>query len=685
MKSGFRYFCFICASLLATQVFAADMSGWSDKTVCRLVKAGGGQEHIEEAANRGLACITNSVASNNSKTHKKQVDVTKISINTGSSSAFPNCEEIYISSLSNGDYKNCRILVKLDQKSEFKVQGGNLWRDPSLLGVRDKGEGVLNIIGYTWDQLFKPRTPFKEAGNAHYFSALVNLNDLSNTDNGAYTVNPTNTIRVSTRWQYLVDVDGNGTKELVLAANREDGRATPNNMSSGKWNSGIDQYYSEYNYFIDFDKEEKTKFSGNFFTHDFSVTDLDDDGYMEFIDIPYNKKSGRFGANVCSAKNPASCKWSFLPSEIEIIKSSVTGYPDETGGQMVAFCYPQKGTQAICWYDVKYTASGALKFKRTNVHYIDKSVGNVSYYLLNWLGNTVQHKGASAQGARNVEGVSPKLQIKLPTAHYTSFIADFDDDGDLDTALDYGVRICSKNKNEKSFDVRNCEEKGSMLIFRNDSGTMTLVNNLDIPIKGLNKYELIDINNDGLLDISIHSSSQDWECKAQGMILLNSGNNYRLAKKDDYRNLHGKFGCELSSKYFNNQGKLYRLFYTKKSPKNDEPMYVAIEPVGFSFNEDLSIGYQQKVVEQSQQNIEDELEAEEAKREVDIEAKFVKMRAKVAAAKAKRIAEETAQAPKVAAAKAKRIAEETAQAAKDKLIEDEIAAFEAELAAELSQ
>ena len=56
MKSGFRCFYFICASLLATQVYAADMSGWSDKTVCRLVKAGGGQEHIEEAKSRGLAC-----------------------------------------------------------------------------------------------------------------------------------------------------------------------------------------------------------------------------------------------------------------------------------------------------------------------------------------------------------------------------------------------------------------------------------------------------------------------------------------------------------------------------------------------------------------------------------------------------------------------------------------------------
>ena len=56
MKSGFRYFCFVFVSLLATQVFAADMSGWSDKTVCRLVKAGGGQEHIDEATKRGLDC-----------------------------------------------------------------------------------------------------------------------------------------------------------------------------------------------------------------------------------------------------------------------------------------------------------------------------------------------------------------------------------------------------------------------------------------------------------------------------------------------------------------------------------------------------------------------------------------------------------------------------------------------------
>ena len=56
MKSGFRYFCFVFVSLLATQVFAADMSGWSDKTVCRIVKSGGNSDVNDEAILRDLEC-----------------------------------------------------------------------------------------------------------------------------------------------------------------------------------------------------------------------------------------------------------------------------------------------------------------------------------------------------------------------------------------------------------------------------------------------------------------------------------------------------------------------------------------------------------------------------------------------------------------------------------------------------
>ena len=72
MKSSFKYVGFICASLFVAQVYAADMSGWSNKTVCRLVKAGGEQEYIDEATKRGLGCAlpkvkTSAVSSSSTK------------------------------------------------------------------------------------------------------------------------------------------------------------------------------------------------------------------------------------------------------------------------------------------------------------------------------------------------------------------------------------------------------------------------------------------------------------------------------------------------------------------------------------------------------------------------------------------------------------------------------------------
>ena len=57
MKSGFRYFCFICASLMATHALSQELSGWSDKTVCRLLLTNSGNtDYVQEADSRGLTC-----------------------------------------------------------------------------------------------------------------------------------------------------------------------------------------------------------------------------------------------------------------------------------------------------------------------------------------------------------------------------------------------------------------------------------------------------------------------------------------------------------------------------------------------------------------------------------------------------------------------------------------------------
>jgi hypothetical protein len=83
MKSGFRYFCFICASLLATEAVAQDMSGWSDKTVCRLVEQQDTQGIVNEAIGRGLECVGEKDSTN--KIDVKFIESVWSDINTSTS------------------------------------------------------------------------------------------------------------------------------------------------------------------------------------------------------------------------------------------------------------------------------------------------------------------------------------------------------------------------------------------------------------------------------------------------------------------------------------------------------------------------------------------------------------------------------------------------------------------------
>ena len=56
MNFCLRLVCLLFAFLMATNALSQDLSGWSDKTVCRLVKSDGGTAYAEEATSRGLGC-----------------------------------------------------------------------------------------------------------------------------------------------------------------------------------------------------------------------------------------------------------------------------------------------------------------------------------------------------------------------------------------------------------------------------------------------------------------------------------------------------------------------------------------------------------------------------------------------------------------------------------------------------
>ena len=57
MDFFFRLVCLLTLSLMATHALSQDLSGWSDKTVCRqLLNNPDNTDYLQEAKNRGLNC-----------------------------------------------------------------------------------------------------------------------------------------------------------------------------------------------------------------------------------------------------------------------------------------------------------------------------------------------------------------------------------------------------------------------------------------------------------------------------------------------------------------------------------------------------------------------------------------------------------------------------------------------------
>ena len=72
-----RIVCALIASLMATHALSQDLSGWSDKTVCRLAKAiPDNVEYQTESTKRGLSC--GGASSEISKPTAKGTDQTNI-------------------------------------------------------------------------------------------------------------------------------------------------------------------------------------------------------------------------------------------------------------------------------------------------------------------------------------------------------------------------------------------------------------------------------------------------------------------------------------------------------------------------------------------------------------------------------------------------------------------------------
>jgi hypothetical protein len=560
MKSGFRYFCFVFVSLLATQVFAADMSGWSDKTICRLLKDQDKQEIMDEAKNRGLFCIKAVTISNQKKDSNERNVLPVDPIDIKVSLEAKSCTHLNSDAIS----RKCVLIGKLETKRTVgKQQDERIWTNPQFLEQRINQNGDVEIIGFGWDRVVANGSRTNKRPRAEIFRIAIDLDNVFQKEyKGAISLNSLVSVPISARRVDLADIDNDGLTELVFASNLEDGRAST--TSSGANSVAT---WADYNYIFDFEDGELYEFSQKQFSHDLMIGDFNLDSELEILDFGRNQGNGKEQVSLCT-QNALRCNVFNISNVIGMDKSSLSIDKDGSG---IIFGNCKGGMSSWCWASAKYS-DGRLKVKKIDDYEVGS--GNIKFKFKTWTGDIVTKTGSK------VEGSSPYEKVMMDSDSWNSSQFDIDADGDFDTVTSHVARVCSKLKSEAYFE--KCQGEGRLMVFENQDSKFNL--SYSVPANGLSFTEIkkIDFNGDGNLDLyGFTGYFKSCEKQLEVLLLGNGDGTFKSPYKSLLEDKMGQYGCELGSYFFTNEGNLYRTFLATKSMTSQD-VYVGLEQVGGS-------------------------------------------------------------------------------------------------------
>ena len=643
-----RIVCVLIASFIATHALSQDISGWSDKTICRLAKATPDNvEYQAESKSRGLSCggavtqESSSVPSQKVESALAGMDIENESIKGIQYESFvdtdtsSNCKNLD-KNFSRESLNNCSIVAVLDTKPKFATNRfKNVWQTSSLLVNRVNKDGELEIVGMAENIQVEPGETTNRKGQMQITSLVVNTDQLGS--NSVQVIkNPIVELPASSNRQVMVDVNQDGVTELVIAGFLEDGRSH-------------DSSWRDVNYIYNFETEGYTTFGKPLYSHDFVVGDLDDDGYDEFIDISWPGPQGD-GVGVCNGKT-LKCAYQSQPSSLHTSKTSLSVYPNKKGGILFHNC--SKEYLNWCWSEVTYK-NGRIRLKLLDT-YISSKKPDKEVLVINWSNWTMKRKGWQVPGYKTSE------RFMFLTESYRSNQFDMDDDGDSDTVSVQTSQHCKKPASQAAYKLTSqCEQVGNIIFFRNDDGKFTVSDTHEIQIDATLFFYNYDINKDGHMDV--YGFRDEWsryDCNSQlkNIFFGNGDGTFRRPSVMEQSKIFGKYGCEIQSYFFDFEGEGYRTFFTHKYSKNfsgSRAVYVGVEKIA----DPETIREREKAIvdEQAreavalkknmaeQQSVEDELAAFEAELAGDVGDSFddavAKRKEKVAAEKAKRIAEE---------------------------------------------
>ena len=563
---------------MAPHALSQDVSGWSDKTICRLAKATPDNvEYQAESTKRGLSCGGSNTATSSASSQKVAKALAGIDIENDPSLAF------------------FKPPMK-PQPTDRHFWYGRQWR---IADFNNDGHSDIIYIG-----VIKPNNMIDGNNNPMEVSGrwCPNNNDC------------TGTYRAPAL--FLGDADGNLTySSWLLVDNREiPGLEAPNQILIADYNNDgvMDMYYADpgvgnvdgqvNSYFLSqpdgtWLESSDTHLSHSSFVvwdHGAATGDIDNDGDMDVVIT-----------EIHSWKNKTAF-WCLMNDGTGYLKKR------KCGG---AFAFGLELADMDGDGDLDALVGGH------ELEYLDNAIPGITGIVWNDGKGNFSQKTKLPMYKKKYSGI-PEISA-----------SDLDNDGDLDIVVSragqyyVGTAIqIIENLGNKKFKDHGLIE---LLIAPDDFKTKSEANIWNSFIKSI---IFTDFDNDGDMDVYLTGEHK----QSNGSILINQGSFvFDLIRPADAHK-----------------------FITDRTDSK------------------IKFSYKKRISTDEDQSVEDELAAFEASLENEpagFDAAIAKRKAKVAAAKAKRIAEETAKAA------------ETDTVDTGQSVEDEIAAFEAELAAELAE
>jgi uncharacterized protein YuzB (UPF0349 family) len=439
--------------------------------------------------------------------------------------------------------------------------------------IREKKNGALELILWAPDMSEKYLTIHDGPGLAHMANFPIDLKDIFIEKDKISVTNVSRKMPFSVRRYELEDMNKNGSKQLFLLGDREDGR------KSDKMIQGAYANQRDFKFIYDFEADQITTFGKKTKGHDYGLYDFNRDNFVDILDLNLHEINGQKGAFVYCDGKTLECSWRSTDQFIN--GNSFLEYDEVTDKVFLNARCGQRyvrdqnnGKFWLCWFSVEGQGP-KLKFNFLQKFELQKQF-DAKIKWMSWHGNM-----KSGYLGWKVGGYPINERVSKSAGGTATVFEDLDNDGDLDMITYRKDYYCvKKDKDRDYYNFEDCDQfTHSDYIFIQENGKFELSQVIDGGVRDETiNYDFEDLNRDGYPDIIPRGVYYGKCVDTYENVLINNGDGTFNHTNEKFS---GRYGCELASNFFEHDGQRYRAFTFKPEVKEhtffDHDVYLAIE------------------------------------------------------------------------------------------------------------